>query len=56
MDERMTMCNMSIEGAARVGYVNPDDTTFAYLEGRAFSPPGLTSELSQTEGWTFGIV
>jgi 3-isopropylmalate/(R)-2-methylmalate dehydratase large subunit len=40
MDERMTMCNMSIEGAARVGYVNPDDTTFAYLEGRPFAPAG----------------
>ena len=40
MDERMTMCNMSIEGAARVGYVNPDDTTFAYLEGRRLAPQG----------------
>ena len=38
MDERMTICNMSIEGGARVGYVNPDDTTFAYLEGRSFVP------------------
>jgi 3-isopropylmalate/(R)-2-methylmalate dehydratase large subunit len=34
------MCNMSIEGAARVGYVNPDETTFRYLEGRAFAPSG----------------
>ena len=40
MDERMTICNMSIEGGARVGYVNPDDTTFAYLEGRQFAPKG----------------
>jgi 3-isopropylmalate/(R)-2-methylmalate dehydratase large subunit len=40
MDERMTICNMSIEGGARVGYVNPDDTTFAYLEGRTFAPQG----------------
>ena len=40
MDERMTMCNMSIEGGARVGYVNPDETTFAYLEGRRFAPQG----------------
>ena len=40
MDERMTICNMSIEGAARVGYVNPDETTFAYLKGRAFAPQG----------------
>ena len=40
MDERMTICNMSIEGGARVGYVNPDDTTFAYLEGRQYAPAG----------------
>ena len=40
MDERMTICNMSIEGGARVGYVNPDETTFAYLNGRPFAPSG----------------
>jgi 3-isopropylmalate/(R)-2-methylmalate dehydratase large subunit len=40
MDERMTMCNMSIEGGARVGYVNPDATTFAYLQERPFAPQG----------------
>jgi 3-isopropylmalate/(R)-2-methylmalate dehydratase large subunit len=40
MDERMTICNMSIEGGARAGYVNPDETTFRYLEGRAFAPAG----------------
>src|SRR5919201_5022992 len=40
MDERMTLCNMSIEGGARVGYVNPDDTTFTYLRGRPFAPQG----------------
>jgi 3-isopropylmalate/(R)-2-methylmalate dehydratase large subunit len=40
MDERMTVCNMSIEGGARVGYVNPDATTFAYMEGRPFAPQG----------------
>jgi homoaconitase/3-isopropylmalate dehydratase large subunit len=34
----MTVCNMSIEGGARVGYVNPDETTFAYLKGRPYSP------------------
>ena len=34
----MTVCNMSIEGAARVGYVNPDETTFNYMEGRPFVP------------------
>ena len=40
IDERMTICNMSIEGGARVGYVNPDDTTFAYIKGRRFAPAG----------------
>ncbi len=40
MDERMTMCNMSIEGGARIGYVNPDETTFEYMAGRPFTPSG----------------
>jgi 3-isopropylmalate/(R)-2-methylmalate dehydratase large subunit len=40
MDERMTVCNMSIEGGARAGYVNPDATTFAYLKGRPAAPKG----------------
>ncbi len=40
MDGRMTICNMSIEGGARVGYVNPDATTFDYLRGRPFAPSG----------------
>src|SRR5215510_11450772 len=40
MDERMTICNMSSEGGARVGYVNPDETTFEYLRGRPFAPSG----------------
>ena len=40
MDERMTVCNMSIEGGARCGYVNPDNTTFDYLKGRAHAPEG----------------
>ncbi|HWL15025.1 MAG TPA: 3-isopropylmalate dehydratase large subunit [Opitutus sp.] len=40
MEERMTVCNMSIEGGARVGYVNPDETTFAYLQGRPYAPKG----------------
>ena len=38
MEERMTACNMSIEGGARVGYVNPDEKTFEYLKGRPYSP------------------
>lgn len=36
----MTVCNMSIEGGARVGYVNPDNTTFEYLKGRPYAPKG----------------
>jgi 3-isopropylmalate/(R)-2-methylmalate dehydratase large subunit len=40
IDERMTICNMSIEGGARIGYVNPDDTTFAFLRSRRFAPAG----------------
>jgi 3-isopropylmalate/(R)-2-methylmalate dehydratase large subunit len=40
MEERMTLCNMSIEGGARVGYVNPDETTFEYLKGRELAPKG----------------
>ena len=38
MDERMTLCNMSIEGGARAGYIQPDETTYAYLKGRRFAP------------------
>jgi 3-isopropylmalate/(R)-2-methylmalate dehydratase large subunit len=38
MEERMTVCNMAIEGGARCGYVNPDQVTFDYLEGRDFAP------------------
>jgi 3-isopropylmalate/(R)-2-methylmalate dehydratase large subunit len=40
IEERMTICNMSIEGGARAGYVNPDETTFAFLKGRRFAPAG----------------
>jgi 3-isopropylmalate/(R)-2-methylmalate dehydratase large subunit len=40
IDERMTICNMSIEGGARVGYVNPDETTYAFLKGRRYAPTG----------------
>jgi 3-isopropylmalate/(R)-2-methylmalate dehydratase large subunit len=39
MDERMTVCNMSIEAGARAGMVAPDEVTFEYLAGRPFSPP-----------------
>ena len=40
MEERMTVCNMSIEGGSRAGMIAPDDTTFEYLAGREFSPKG----------------
>ena len=48
MDERMTICNMSIEGGARVGYVNPDETTFAYMQGRPFAPAGDAFDRAKT--------
>ena len=38
MEERMTICNMSIEGGARCGYVNPDQITFKYIQERQFAP------------------
>ena len=44
MEGRMTVCNMSIEAGARAGLVAPDDTTFAYLEGREFAPTGAAWE------------
>jgi 3-isopropylmalate/(R)-2-methylmalate dehydratase large subunit len=53
MDERMTICNMSIEGGARVGYVNPDRTTFDYLRGRPFAPQGDAFE--RATGWWSSI-
>jgi 3-isopropylmalate/(R)-2-methylmalate dehydratase large subunit len=40
MEERMTICNMSIEGGARAGLVSPDDTTIEYIAGRPFAPQG----------------
>ena len=47
---RMTLCNMSIEGGARAGLVAPDDTTFAYIEGRPFAPTGAEWE-SALDDW-----
>ena len=44
MEGRMTVCNMSIEAGARAGLVAPDDTTFAYLEGRTHAPKGAAWE------------
>jgi 3-isopropylmalate/(R)-2-methylmalate dehydratase large subunit len=40
MEERMTICNMAIEGGARAGLVAPDDTTYQYMAGREFAPKG----------------
>ena len=40
MEGRLTICNMSIEGGARAGYINPDDITFEYLKGRKYVPKG----------------
>jgi 3-isopropylmalate/(R)-2-methylmalate dehydratase large subunit len=50
MDERMTICNMSIEGGARAGYVNPDAVTFAYLRDRRFVPRGAAFDAA-VEWW-----
>jgi 3-isopropylmalate/(R)-2-methylmalate dehydratase large subunit len=44
MEERMTVCNMAIEGGARCGYVNPDEITYDYLQNRDFAPQGADWE------------
>jgi 3-isopropylmalate/(R)-2-methylmalate dehydratase large subunit len=44
MEGRMTVCNMSIEAGAKAGLIAPDDTTFAYLEGRKYAPKGAAWE------------
>ncbi len=44
MEGRMTLCNMSIEGGARAGMIAPDDTTYAYIEGRPYAPKGAAWE------------
>jgi len=49
MEGRMTICNMSIEGGARAGMVAPDDTTFAYVEGRPQAPKGPDWEAALDE-------
>jgi 3-isopropylmalate/(R)-2-methylmalate dehydratase large subunit len=50
MDQRMTICNMSIEGGARAGLIAPDDTTFAYVEGRPHAPKGAAWDAA-VAGW-----
>jgi 3-isopropylmalate/(R)-2-methylmalate dehydratase large subunit len=49
MEGRMTVCNMSIEAGARAGMIAPDETTFAYLKGRQFSPKGEAWEKAVAE-------
>ena len=49
MEERMTVCNMAIEGGARCGYVNPDQVTYDYLKGRDFAPKG--AEWDKAVAW-----
>ncbi|MEO1400082.1 MAG: 3-isopropylmalate dehydratase large subunit [Cyanobacteria bacterium J06635_1] len=49
MEERMTLCNMSIEGGARCGYVNPDQITYDYLQGRDGAPKG--DDWAQAIAW-----
>jgi 3-isopropylmalate/(R)-2-methylmalate dehydratase large subunit len=48
MEQRMTLCNMSIEGGARAGMIVPDDVTFDYLAGRPFAPKNETWDLAVT--------
>jgi len=50
MEGRMTLCNMSIEAGARAGMVAPDETTFAYMEGRPFTPRGKDMQAA-VERW-----
>ncbi|HXB55610.1 MAG TPA: 3-isopropylmalate dehydratase large subunit [Vicinamibacteria bacterium] len=50
MEERMTVCNMSVEAGARAGLIAPDDTTFAYLRGRPHAPAGRDWQRA-LEGW-----
>ncbi len=53
MEERLTLCNMSIEGGARFGYVNPDATTYEYLRGRPYAPQGAAFD--RAVAWWQGI-
>jgi len=49
MEERMTLCNLTIEGGARAGLVAPDETTFEYMKGRPASPKGAGFEIAQKD-------
>lgn len=53
MEERMTVCNMAIEGGARCGYVNPDETTVEYLRGRPMAPQG--DDFDKAAAWWLSL-
>ncbi|MDG2389488.1 MAG: 3-isopropylmalate dehydratase large subunit [Planctomycetaceae bacterium] len=53
MEERMTVCNMSIEGGARCGYINPDQKTVDYLQGRPFAPKA--DEFDKAAEWWLSL-
>src|SRR5260221_9517247 len=53
MDERMTVCNMSIEAGARAGMIAPDETTFAYLEGKPRAPKAADWDAAVARWRTF---
>ena len=53
MEERMTVCNMSIEGGARCGYVNPDQATVEYIKGRPFAPTG--ADFDRAAAWWLSL-
>ena len=53
MEERMTVCNMAIEGGARCGYINPDQTTVDYLRGRPLAPQG--EEFERAAAWWLSL-
>ncbi|MDO5695644.1 MAG: 3-isopropylmalate dehydratase large subunit [Eubacteriales bacterium] len=46
MEERMTLCNMAIEGGAKVGMIAPDEKTYAYLDGRPFAPENMAEKIA----------
>jgi 3-isopropylmalate/(R)-2-methylmalate dehydratase large subunit len=54
MDERMTLCNMSIECGARAGLISPDDTTLKFLQGRPYAPTEDRWDLAQEHWLSFG--
>jgi 3-isopropylmalate/(R)-2-methylmalate dehydratase large subunit len=54
MEQRMTICNMSIEGGARAGMIAPDETTFAYLNGRGYAPKGAAWDAAVADWRTLG--